>query len=289
MALKIEEICIRAQSLPVSPTVLPRLLELLGREELNLEDLEEVIQTDTGLSAAVLKMANSISFGGRGQYSEIAQAILYLGFPSTHELMMTVAGGRWNAVDVDGYAWQPGDFFRHNFAVVVAASTIAKQIDFPSPETTYAAGLMHEAGKLALAFVSPESINAIRIFQEEHSCRWIEAERAALGFAHNDISATLLKKWNFPKSLIEVGAFYPVPKQASEPNQTLVQVIHVAKHLAIQTGIGVGEDEFWLDPKEEVLEALGLVDDDLEGLLIATLEKIEKVLGGNTLAGAINL
>lgn len=289
MDLTIEEICLRAQSLPASPTILPKLLELLGNEDANLEDLEGVIATDTGLSGAVLKMANSVYFGGGGRYSDIAQAILHLGFSATHELVMTVAGGRWNSIDLDGYSWEPGDFFRHSYAVAISASIIAKKVNCESPETVYVAGLMHEAGKLALAYASPDSIVAIRIYQEENDCGWLEAERAALGFGHNEITGALLEKWNFPDALLAVGKHYPNPSEAPADLRQYVQIVHVAKHVVIQTGIGVGEDAFWLEAQDGALEDIGLSADELEPILQATLVKIEKVLGDNTLSGEIDI
>lgn len=287
--MKIEEICEKAQGLPASPAILPQLLKLLGAEDASLEDLEGIIQTDTSLSAAVLKMANSAYFGSGGSYGDISQAILHLGFSRTHELVITVAGGRWNAVNLAGYSWQPGDFYRHSYAVAVAGSMIAEKVKFELPELVYVAGLMHEAGKLALAFADPECIESIRLYQREHDCYWIEAERSVLGFTHADITTRMLTDWHFPEALIQVARHYPSPNDADPDYQKIASIVHLAKHLAIQTGIGAGEDAFWLKAHEDVLLSVGLAYDDVEEILTKTIKKVRALLQGNMLSGVIKM
>jgi HD-like signal output (HDOD) protein len=287
--MEIEAICKKAQSLPACPAILPALLKLLARADASLKDLEAIIAQDTSLSAAVLKMANSAYYGGRGKFGDLPQALLQLGFTRTHELVLTVSGGRWNSVDLAGYSWQPGDYFRHSFTVAVVAKHIAKKIGYAQAEMAYVAGLMHEAGKLALAYAYPEGIEKVRQRQSETGEYWIDAERAVLGYAHTDVSRALLNQWRFPDALISAACHYPYPEQAEEDNRRLVGIIHIAKHLTIQIGIGNGEDAFWLPVSESILEELSLSEGDLEGLLESSIDAVRKLLQENMLTGAIQI
>lgn len=287
--MTIDEICEKARSLPASPAILPALLELLGREDASLNDLQAIVEKDSSLGAAVLRMANSAFYGGRGTFDELQQALLQLGFSRTHELALTVSGGRWNTVDLEGYSWEPGDFFRHSLTVAVVAKNVAGKVGYDEVEVAYAAGLIHEAGKLALAYAYPEGIEQVRRRQSEKEESWLDAERTVLGFSHTDVSAELLERWNFPSSLLAVASFYPYPDQAEEENRQLVQIIHLAKHLTIQMGVGIGEDAFWLPLDEKVLESLSLSEEDLEALLESSLEAARKLLRENLLTGRIKL
>lgn len=285
----IEQICDMAKELPASPTILPSLLELLAKEDASLNDLKAIVEKDSSLGAAVLRMANSAYYGGRGDFDELSQALLQLGFSRTHELALTVSGGRWNTVNLDGYSWEPGDFFRHNLTVAIVAKKVAEKAQPEKMEVAYAAGLIHEAGKLALAYAYPEGIEQARKRQAETGASWLDAERSVLGYSHTDISARLLKQWNFPSSLLAVASFYPYPDQADEGERRLVQIVHLAKHLAIQMGVGIGEDAFWLPLDENVLGPLSLSEQDLEELLGSSLISARKILGENMLTGRIKL
>ena len=116
---------------------------------------------------------------------------------------------------------------------------------------------MHESGKLALAYACPQAINEARAYVEEKGCNWLQAEELVLGFNHTQISLKLLGGWSFPDSLLQVAAHYPKPSAISGDFLSLVEVVHLAKHMAIQTGIGAGEDAFWLEVDAPAVIHLG--------------------------------
>ena len=251
--MTLTEICIKAQEIPASPSILPVCLKLLEDDDASLQELSDLVKQDLGLSASVLKLANSAAFGGEVSFDSLDDAIFRLGFSLTYNLIVTAAGGRWNNISLDGYSWTPGDFFRHSLTVAVAAQKIAKMLEICDADLAYTAGLMHESGKLALAYACPEAISQARVLVDEQAYNWLQAEEQVLGFDHTQISRELLGGWSFPDSLLQVAAHYPKPSATSGEFLTLVEVVHLAKHLAIQTGIGVGEDAFWLEVDPSVL------------------------------------
>ena len=251
--MTLTEICNKAQEIPASPSILPVCLKLLEDDDASLQELSDLVKQDLGLSASVLKLANSAAFGGEVSFDSLDDAIFRLGFSLTYNLVVTAAGGRWNNISLDGYSWTPGDFFRHSLTVAVAAQKIAKMLEICDADLAYTAGLMHESGKLALAYACPEAISQARVLVDEQAYNWLQAEEQVLGFNHTQISRELLGGWSFPDSLLQVAAHYPKPSATSGEFLTLVEVVHLAKHLAIQTGIGVGEDAFWLEVDPSVL------------------------------------
>lgn len=285
--MTLTEICNKAQEIPASPSILPVCLKLLEDDDASLQELSDLVKQDLGLSASVLKLANSAAFGGEVSFDSLDDAIFRLGFSLTYNLIVTAAGGRWNNISLDGYSWTPGDFFRHSLTVAVAAQKIAKMLEICDADLAYTAGLMHESGKLALAYACPEAISQARVLVDEQAYNWLQAEEQVLGFDHTQISRELLGGWSFPDSLLQVAAHYPKPSATSGEFLTLVEVVHLAKHLAIQTGIGVGEDAFWLEVDPSVLTHIVGDHANFEDVYATIVADVRNRLQGGLLTGAL--
>lgn len=285
--LTIEEICDQAQQLPCSPSLLPLVVNLLGRDDAGISDLEDIIRKDPGLSAAVLKMANSAMFSSGQVFDNLSDAILRLGFTQTYRITVSVTGGRWSSFDLSAYGWQPGDFCRHSFAVAVASRYVAAQTDKADPELAYTAGMMHDAGKLAIALVGHDLLDNVRLHQEQAHGSWLESEKAVLGFTHAELTAALMQRWHFPENLIEVGRHYAAPSLAPAELRGLVSVVHTGKHLAIQSGIGAGEDAFWTPLEPDSVAFLGLDEGQLQQMMPEVVATLQKLLHNEILTGKI--
>lgn len=285
--LTVQSICEKARELPCSPSNLPQVVELLSKEDAGIADLEEVILRDQALGAAVLKMANSVFFSGGRSFDSLAEAILRLGFRQTYRITVSVSGGRWSSTDIAAYGWQEGDFCRHSFAVAVASRKLADTTGLTDPDLAYTAGLMHDTGKLALAFAAGDRLDAVREYQKQESCDWMRAERKVLGFTHADVTAQLLSGWNFPEVLVQAGKHYAEPSKSPETFKPLVCIVHAAKHLATETGVGAGEDAFWIPLDQQSVEILRLEEADLQAMLPELVEVLEKLLSKEMYVGAI--
>lgn len=285
--MTLTEICKKAQEIPASPSILPVCLKLLDDDDASLQELSDLVKQDIGLSASVLKLANSAALGGDVSFDSLDDAIFRLGFRLTYNLVVTAVGGRWSNISLEGYSWTPGDFFRHSLTVAVAAQKIAKILEICDVDLAYTAGLMHESGKLALAYACPEAINQARGLVNQSDCNWLRAEEMVLGFNHTQISKELLGGWSFPDSLLQVAAHYPKPSEISGEFLSLVEVVHLAKHMAIQTGIGVGEDAFWLEVDPPVLTHLGEDHENFEDLYATIVADVRNRLQGGLLTGAL--
>lgn len=284
----LESVCSGAQQLPCSPSLLPQVVSVLQDQDAQLEDLEQLINRDIGLSAAILKLVNSVSFNAGRSYDSLHEAILRLGMRETYRLVVSVLGGKWAAQDFNAFGWNPGDFCRHSFAVAVATRRIALAQKCVSSDLAYTAGLIHDVGKLALAYVCANELEAVRIHQERHGCLWTEAESAVLGFTHCEVSEELLRRWSFPANLIAVGRWYEHPDTAPDEHRDLVALVHYGKHLAIQTGIGGGEDAFFMALDESLLPQLRLSEKQLQAMVPDLVDELNRILGARVVAGRVD-
>jgi HD-like signal output (HDOD) protein len=92
----------------------------------------------------------------------------------------------------------------------------------------------------------------------------VEAERLTLEFIHTDISAYLLKEWNFPVQFRDLINRHHAPMEAPEPLEAAV--VHLADVMA--NALGVAEGGMYAVPSldEEAWRILGLKPTDLHAV-----------------------
>lgn len=245
MIPSLADVCEKALRLPCSPALLPRLITVLEREDSTAEDLEQVIAVDPALASSTLRLANSAFFNtGSDPVDTLQGAVIRLGQREIYRLAALSLAGRWMSQKIDGYGWEPGDFCRLSLVTAVAAEVLAEKTGRVEPKLAYTAGLVHEIGKLAVAYACGEHFGTLRAHQKEQGSTWLQAEKAVLGYTYAEVGGELLRTWRFPAHLVAVALHNP--PTASDPVDVLPLVVHVhaAKYLAISMGAGVSEDGF---------------------------------------------
>jgi HD-like signal output (HDOD) protein len=270
-----------AKTIPCSPAVVPGLLALVQQDDVEIHSVERLIRMDTGLTTAVLRLANSAYFGARRRCEDVDEAMLRLGTRTVYRLAATASAGRWLSHHVQGYGWQPGDLARHSLAVAIAAECLAGKLKLARPETAYTAGLIHDVGKLAMAYANLPALVEVESRAGEGPQSWQTLEREEIGYDSMTVSKMLLQHWGFPSSLVAVGAHYSRPLNAEPEDRPLVVLIHAAKHLALQLGYGVGSDGFYMELDEDALTRQGFTEEILEESLPDVLESITKYIGSD--------
>jgi putative nucleotidyltransferase with HDIG domain len=267
-----------AKSLPASPWLLPKLQTALKNPDTTVEETEALIKKDAGLSSAVLRTANSAFFGD-SKCDTLHQALLRLGNREIFKVASMTIAGRWLSNSVTGgYGWEPGDLCKHSLCVAIAAEILANESGKVPPDVAYLAGLLHDVGKLALAYACADGFEEVRVHQQLHQCSWREAEKQIFGYDHTDVGGILLESWSYPINLIETALYYPRPSLAGHDHLPLIAHVHAAKHLSLQLGVGVGEEGFTTELDESVFEIVGLTPEMMELAMPKILMAAEKIL-----------
>jgi HD-like signal output (HDOD) protein len=136
-------------------------------------------------------------------------------------------------------------------------------------------GLIHDAGKLALNKYLDQKKQEVLRFLQEHSPSYLLAERHVLGFDHTEIAEDLSIKWKLPETHAIAMRYHHDPAGAGD-NQ-LAHVVHLANHLAKESGYASGPDTDGSGPEEESLKALALKPDDIEGLSSELSSAVEEI------------
>lgn len=282
----IEHVCERALRLPCSPALLPRLITTLQSNDSTADDVAAIIQVDTGLAAATLRMANSAYFASGLPVESISEAVMRLGQHELYRLAALSLVSRWESGVGHGEA---GDFCRHALCTALAAEVLAERTDRVNPQTAYTAGLVCDVGKLAITHSCDEFYPAIRAHSAESYGPWTDSETAILGYNHVQVGARLLRAWNFPAVFIAVAEHFLHPSQAPANALPLIAHLHAAKYIATSFGPGVGEEGFLIELNESFLLEWGFTPELMEEAMPVVHERAVARLKDKLTTGKVSI
>lgn len=236
-----EAILQRVGAVPAFPAVAHQILRLARQDDSNVQDIVALAEHDLGLTANVLRAANAACFASGGQIGSLHEAIVRLGLNRLVEFVLVSLTAPLNRQEVRGYDLAPGRLLEHSILVGVGVEAFAEEAGSEAPQRGFTAGLLHDIGKVVLgSFVDADS-SAIQdlAFLEEVSFE--EAESRVLGINHAEVGGLVLEHWNFPPDITCAVRFHHAP-DAAPPDSPLVDWVHLADHLALESGVGAGVD-----------------------------------------------
>ncbi len=263
---------------PAAPEVVVRLSRLLSEEWVTAEQLAEVMALDAGISARVLRLANSVYFRGQGVKS-VDEAVLRVGVDGVRDVVFALSLLRaFKPLHLDYRS-----FWRHSLAVAQTALVLqhrALNLHAPIPEV-YAAGLLHDIGMLVLDRALGAGYGAILAKMREESRPLFVVERETLGTDHADVGGRLLEVWRMPTVLAQAVSGHHAPL---EQDSAAAQLIHLADVICNQHAVQHGPG-----PKPvavpEVWDELGLAESELPTIvteMYAGLAKADAILAAAT-------
>ncbi len=281
-------VCTQALNLPCSPTLLPRLIATLQKEDSTATEVEQIIRLDSALAVATLRLANSAALSNGREVDTLEEAIIRLGQKEIFRLAALALVNRWESTQGEALGWEPGDFCRRALCTALAAEALADRTESVDPQIAYAAGLVTDIGKLALAHACGPFYPAIRAFCEQTQCTWEQAERSVLGYHHAEVGARLLRAWKFPEVFALCIDHLVQPQQAPEHARALVAHVHAATYIATAMGPGSGDDSFYTAVHGGFLHESGFTLTLLEQTMAQVLPLAHARLGDKLTHGVVN-
>ena len=180
MALKEKNIASLLKSFPSMPGAAVKLLALIDDPDMNVSQIEAILRHDAGLTANVLKLANSAYFGIPGKVGSVRQAVLILGIKRLIQMVIASCVSAIMAKPVPGYDLPAGELWRHSLAVSVAAEGLVKELDVSGTEEFFTAALLHDVGKLVLGNFVQDGFDQIEMALDQ-DVSFETAENMVLG------------------------------------------------------------------------------------------------------------
>jgi putative nucleotidyltransferase with HDIG domain len=184
----------RVDELPSLPVTYARLLRLFEDEKACTADVAAVIGSDIAVTAKILQLANSAFFGSGRQITTVFEAVPLMGWETVKALTLSteVFAARGLAAPVRLFAER---LHEHSLVVAMLATELVEEAD---RRPAFAAGMLHDIGRLILASAAPEEMDGT-------------PGAGALATRHAKVGAYLLGLWGLPPAVIDAVARHHDP------------------------------------------------------------------------------
>lgn len=218
--------------LPCLPSLYAEMMHAAQTPESPLAAIGEVIARDVGMTAKILQLVNSAFFGLPHRVTNAAEAVGMLGLDTIRALVLSFhIFGQCDAMLLPDFSAET--LWRHSLTVGKLAKQIALMEGGDSClcEDAYTAGLLHDAGKLALAIHVPYPYGKALALAREQHLPLFEAETIVIGACHAEVGAYLLGLWGLPKTIVEALAFHHCPEILPTVEFTPLSAVYAANCL----------------------------------------------------------
>jgi putative nucleotidyltransferase with HDIG domain len=268
-----EQLAASVQDLPSLPAVVMELLSSIEQDNIDISVLAKKVSYDQALTAKTLRLANSSSFGLQVKVATIQQAITFLGFQTTRNLITTAAvTGCFPNGLCPGF--NDKAFWRHSIATAACARSLARRLRF-NQDVAFTAGLLHDIGRLVLVTGHPQAYGEALAWRVEHDGEWLDAERTVLGIDHVDAGVALAEHWNFSDTMRQAIAYHHAPETPGAG--FLAAIVHVANAVVHALDLADEEDELVPALSSVAWNAMGLNEDAYMDLFRETEQQLEEM------------
>lgn len=255
--------------LPV-PSVAMEVIKLLDVPDSSVKDVAEVLSQDQGLTANVLKLANSAYYGMPRRVTLPMEAVALLGFKTVRSIVWSSVMEVLYSKPLVGYKLESGMLWGHSLAAAVIGKYLAKTFKLRDPESFYVSGLLHDVGKLILNIYLPVEFSNIIALVEDGKT-FAEAEREILGYDHAQVGGIISDKWQLPEIIVEGVRYHHTPKLGFQSSH----ITHLANAMALMLGHGtMGVATMAANLDEEILSLYVSSEDQWFDLLEKAEEQV---------------
>lgn len=259
---KINEILAKVKSFPTMPGAGAKMLALLQEQDPELTEIEEVLRYDPGLTANVLKLANSAYFGIPSKIGSLKQAVILLGLKRLSQLVVASCVSAVMDKSVAGYDLPAGDLWRHSVAVSIAGEAMVKDKKKHGRIDVFTPALLHDVGKLVLGTFVSEELEAIQRIAAK-GVPFVVAENMVLGTDHAEIGARILAHWNLPAEVIRAVRWHHDPDSA-DASDFEMDVVYLANLLCQTSETSGAAGGNAIELSTTVIDRLGIQLDQFE-------------------------
>ena len=256
------------KNLPPFPMVAQRALLMLNKPEVSIQELVEVVKFDPGITANILRIANSAYFGLRREIHSLHQALLLLGTQELLKIIIASGATRLFAnTPSAGYFSERQGLWRHSVSCALMADLLGRELSMSSQTSGFTAGLLHDIGKILLSLFVDQKFSEIMTVVETENISFHLAEKKVLGINHAEIGGEMARIWDFPDRLRSVIIHHHLDKPEAFADD-LVLLIYLADLLVLMFGQDLGKEGLAYAGQPEVIKHFDLRERDLQKILL---------------------
>ena len=254
-----------------------RILAALCDSTLDSRQVAEIIQREPGLSARVLKVANSAFYGSSRNIATVDRALVLLGLDAVRGIAAAACLDRSVARRSPKAAISPQALTYHCVASAFAAEALTRRSGRSGPAEAFMAALLHDFGvPVQERLDSPGVVKLMEALQVQPSAEPAALEISLVEVSHTRCAEVVFQQWNLPPAIVQAVRHHDDPAQAAGPARELTTLVHLGVQCALEAGFTHPlEPRQMRIPREPLLRSLGL-DEEAIGPIVAGLS--ERVL-----------
>ncbi len=216
---------------PPLPGAHARAMSLLMEVDSSLAEVAAVIEADPGLTASMLRAANSAASAVGTPIVTVADALVRIGFRTARSLVVA-ALLRSQTATLDAAGIDLGALWDH--LLVTGLIAVGASPPGEGRSAAFTAGVLHDVGRIAMGAVAPTEYR--RVVQLARSgVPTLEAERTVFGTDHLEVGLVAAGSWSLPPALTEA-----IVSHHGRCAGELAQAVADGRRLAALLGYGDG-------------------------------------------------
>ena len=224
-------------SLPSLSSINKALQGLLQAEQRYSAHISEIVRRDPSLTSRLLRLVNSVYYGLATPVSSIEEAVFYLGVRQIRQLttVTPIIEDFQRLSRQCVFPWR--QFWQHCIGTAILTREVVSLAQTPTDESDYVAGLVHDVGKIIMAWSFPDHFAEIHRQAELGQRDLVEIENEVLGIDHGELGALYLERHRLPELMVNAVRFHHRPEKA-ENHQLMIASVQIADLLMRNAQIG---------------------------------------------------
>ena len=257
MAISREKILEIARSLPPAPRVFSELDRLLRDANSALEPIAALIKRDASLAAHIIRISNSVAFGGEQKTGSVEEAVSRVGFQEIFRVVGEVASARLVDRSLKYYGIEADQLREQMLQTALLCEHLAAAAGLDE-RSAYTAGLMRPLGMLVIDRLA-DRYGDTPPFHPVRDADYSTWEGRIFGFPSTEVAAMVLTEWSFPPEIIDAVRNQYLAR-SQDLGHELACVVNLACGLVADDGNAlIGETSHW-GVNAWKLESIGLTE-----------------------------
>jgi HD-like signal output (HDOD) protein len=242
-------------SLPSLSSINKALQGLLFAEQRFSAQISEVIRRDPSLTSRLLRLVNSVYYGLTTPVNSIEEAVFYLGIRQIRQLTMVtpIIEDFQRLSKQCAFPWR--EFWQHCIGTAILTREVVSAVQAPPDESDYIAGLVHDVGKIVMAWSFPDHFAEVHRRAQLGARDLGELETEILGMDHCELGALYLERHHLPELMVKAARFHHCPEKA-DGHELIIASVQIADLLMRNAKIGCSGNYIEVS-RRQCLEASG--------------------------------
>lgn len=222
-----EEILKEIDDIPALPDNIKEIRTLIKEPDSSFKDIAKAISRDPGLTASIMKLANSAGYITMNRLETIDEAVKVIGTKGINTLL--IATGVQKVVETRYKRYEAiwNDSYKRAFYAQLITKRINENVKLG--DQVYLAALLADVGKIVMLSLKSDLIDKIKQingFKGMLDSNLIE--EISLGISHSSLGALICKKWNFNENLVKTIELHHRPHRAEGNVRDLAYTVYLA-------------------------------------------------------------